>query len=70
MDPGLKCAPYGRFLLPGLRGYHVYRTSWKSFLKQQLMFKQEKDNKHDRFAVAGQTILPGTIFLLVSDIFQ
>ena len=45
-----------------LRGYHVYRTSWKPFLKQQLTFKQEKDNNHDRFAVAGQTILPGTIF--------
>ena len=48
----------------GLRGYHVYRTSsWKPFLKQQLVFKQEKDNKHDvQFAVAGQTILPGTLF--------
>jgi len=46
----------------GLRGYHAYRTSWKPFLKQQLTFKQEKDNKHDRFAVAGETILPGTIF--------
>ena len=32
----------------------------KPFLKQQLAFKQ--DNKHDRFAVAGQTILPGTLF--------
>jgi hypothetical protein len=47
--------------ITGLRGYHVYRTSWKPFLKQQLAFKQEKDNKHDRFAVAGQTILPGTL---------
>lgn len=26
------------------------------------MFKQEKDNKHDWFAVAGQTILLGTLF--------
>ena len=26
------------------------------------MFKQEKDKKHDRFAVPGQTILPGNIF--------
>ena len=42
----------------GLRGFHMYGTSWK----QQLTFKQEKDNKHDGFAVAGQTILPGTIF--------
>lgn len=46
----------------GLRAYHVYRTSWKPFLKQQLMFKQEKDNNHDRFAGTGQTILPETIF--------
>ena len=48
--------------ITGLRGYQVYRSSWKPFLKQQLTFKQEKDNKHDRFAVAGQTVLPGTLF--------
>ena len=40
----------------------MYHTSWKPFLKQQLVFKQEKDNKHDRFAVAGQTILTETLF--------
>ena len=59
MDPGLECAPSWPTLKSntGLRGYHVYRTSWKPFLKQQLTFKQEKDNKHDRFAVPGQTIL-------------
>ena len=27
-----------------------------------VLIKQEKDNKHDRFAVAGKTILPGTLF--------
>jgi len=34
----------------------------ETILKQQLTFKQEKDNKHHRFAGAGQTILPETIF--------
>ena len=49
-------------LITGLRGFHaVCRTKWKPFLKQQLAFKQEKDNKRDRFAVAGQTTLPGIL---------
>ena len=30
-------------------------------MKQPLIFKQEKNNEHDRFAVAGQTNLPGTL---------
>ena len=46
----------------GLRGYHVYCINWKPYLKQQLAFKPEKDNKCDRFAVAGQTRLPETLF--------
>ena len=46
----------------GLRGYHVYRTSWIPLLKQQLAFKQEKDSKHDRFFCRWQTTLPGIIF--------
>ena len=46
----------------GLRGYHVYRSDWKPFVKQPLSFKQEKDNKHDRFAVSGKALLPGTLF--------
>ena len=45
-----------------LRGSRVYRSTWKPFMKQEITFKQEKDNKHDRFAVVGQTILPGTLF--------
>ena len=44
-----------------LRGYHVYRTKWKPHLKQPLIFKQERNNERDRFAVAGQTNLPGTL---------
>ena len=46
----------------GLRGFHVHRTNWKPYLKQQLTFKQEQDNKYDRFAVAVQTRLLGTLF--------
>ena len=45
----------------GLRGYHVYCTSWKPILKRQVSFKQEKDSKHDWFAVAGQTMFPVTL---------
>ena len=44
-----------------LRGYHVYRTKWKPHLKHPPIFKQKRNNEHDRFPVAGQTNLPGTL---------
>ena len=31
--------------ITGLRSYHVYRRSWKPFLKLQLAFKQAEGNK-------------------------
>ena len=34
--------------------------NWKSFKKQKITFKPEKDSIYDRFAVPGQTIPPGT----------
>ena len=45
----------------GLQEHHVYRTNWKPHLKQPLTFKQERNNEHDRFAVAGRTNFPGTL---------
>ena len=47
--------------ITGLRGFHVYRDIWKPSLNQFINFKQEKNNRYDRFAVAGMTILPGTL---------
>ena len=43
-----------------VRSKDAHKQLARTSLKQQFAFKQEKDNKHDRFAVAGQTILPGT----------
>ena len=37
-------------------------STWKPFVKQNITFKDEKDKKDDLFAVAGQTIAPGTLF--------
>lgn len=62
MDTGVSEGTVGEIkFVTALRGYHVYRTDWKPHLKQPLTFKQEKNNEHDRFAVAGQTKLPGTL---------
>ena len=41
-----------------LRGFHVYRSEWKPYLGQNITFKQEFKNPHDRFAVAEKTNLP------------
>ena len=45
----------------GLRGYHVYQSDWKPIWGQEIVFNQENNNLHDRFAVAGQTKLPGKL---------
>ena len=44
-----------------LRGFHVYRSEWKPYLGQNITFKQEFENPHDRFAVAGKANLPGKL---------
>ena len=44
-----------------LRGFHVYRSEWKPHLDQFITFKQEFENPHDRFAVAGKAKLPGKL---------
>ena len=47
--------------ITGLRGFRLYRDIWKPSLNQFINFKQERNNRYDRFAVAGKTKLPGTL---------
>ena len=44
-----------------LGGIHVYRSEWKPHLDELITFKQEFENPHDRFAVAGKAKLPGKL---------
>ena len=44
-----------------LRGFHVYHSEWKPHLDQVITFKQEFENPHDCFAVAGKAKLPGKL---------
>ena len=37
----------------GLRGFHVYRSCWKPYVKQKIEFRKEKNNQYDKYAVAG-----------------
>ena len=50
--------------ITGLRVFHVYRDIWKPSLNQFINFKQERNNRYDRFAVAGMTKLPETLAAL------
>ena len=51
----------------GLRGYHVYRNTenWKPFIGQEISFKRELSNEHDRFAVDGKVLLPNKLVRVV-----
>ena len=42
----------------------IFRVSYKlkAFHEAKLTSEPETDNEHDRFVVAGQTILPETLF--------
>lgn len=46
----------------------IFRVSYKlkAFHEAKLTSEPETDNEHDRFVVAGQTILPGTLFPSIS----
>ena len=46
--------------ITGLCGFYVYRDIWKPSLNQFINFKQERNNRYDRFVVAEMTKLPGT----------
>ena len=45
----------------GLRGFYVYcnTVNWVPYVGQNIILKREYNIKHDRFAVAGKTILKG-----------
>ena len=45
----------------GLRGFHVYKNIWVPYPDQVIQFRQEHDNEHDDFAVAGTVRLPGRL---------
>ena len=47
----------------GLRGFHVYSNTVnrRPYVGQKITFKREHNNPHDRFAVAGKTMLKGKI---------
>ena len=51
----------------GLRGFHVYSNTINSrpYVGQKLTFKREHDNRHDKFAVAGKTMVKGKIGLII-----
>ena len=46
-----------------LRGFHVYRNTenWAPIIGEELTFMSKHHNNHDRFAVAGQSFLPGRL---------
>ena len=35
-----------------VRGYHVYKDVWDPFVNDTLVTKHERDNTHDKYAVA------------------
>ena len=46
-----------------LRDFHVYSNAvnWRPYVGQNITFKRKQNNPHDRFAVAGKTMLKGKI---------
>ena len=49
----------------GLKGFYVYRSCWKPYVKQKIEFRKEKNNQYDKYAVADYTKLPGKMVLYV-----
>ena len=45
----------------GLRGFHVYQDIWKPVIGETFHCIQEKNNIHDRYAVAATKRLPGRL---------
>ena len=47
----------------GLKGFHVFciTVNWVPYVGQNIIFKCEYKNKHDRFALAGKTLSEGHI---------
>ena len=57
----------GAFLtfFTGLRGFHVYHSCWKPYVKQKIEYRKETNNQCDKYAVAGYIKLPGKMVLCV-----
>ena len=45
----------------GLRGFHVYSNIWKPKLNEKINITHERGNMYDPNAMAGKTMLPGTL---------
>jgi len=52
------------FFTTALRGFHVYRSEWTPQLDSQLSLSKELKNPSDKFAVVGQTNIPGKLCLV------
>ena len=48
--------------LCGLRGYHQYQSVWSPVVSEILTVQHERDNAHDRYAIAAFKTLPGRLF--------
>ena len=44
-----------------LRGFYCTTVNWVPYVGQNILFKREYNNKHDRIDVAGKTLLKGRI---------
>ena len=53
--------------ITALRGFHVYHktVNWIPYIGQDLSFKCELNNMHDKFTVCGKALLPGKIAYVV-----
>ena len=47
--------------LCGLRGYHEYRLIWNPAVNEVLVVHPERNNVHDRYAIAAKKTLPGIV---------
>ena len=45
----------------GLRGFHVYQDIWKPVIGETLHCIHERNNDHDRYAIAATKRLPGCL---------
>ena len=45
----------------GLRGYHVYKEIWNPIVGEKLACIFERNNPHDRYAIAATKLFPGRL---------
>ena len=45
----------------GLRGFHAYKEIWKPKVGDVLSCIHERNNQHDRYAIAATNLLPGRL---------